>query len=223
MQRTLASLFVFLSAAWAIGQTVFIPDLQFRDALNNWAPGLVDVNGDMPTDNASLTPTDWDLIVDWTPCDLTGMESLEGLLDLRITFMDPGMELTWTSASPTLQSLVVQGFPSTDFPTVANGSLQRLWVNDAPQLVTLPELSSGLQNVFVEFAPAFTVLPAIPNTVDSLVMNFTGLVSLAVPELNDARVSSALNEQLESVTLGSGVHTVSIEFSPLLSSFAVAT
>ena len=150
MRLALFVLAFLSSGLLTFGQTVFIPDLQFRDVLNNWAPGLVDVNGDMPMDNASLTPSDWDLIVDWTPCDLTGMESLEGLLDLRITFMDPGMELTWVSASPSLQSMVVQSFPSTVFPSVANGSLERLWVNDAPQLITLPELSSGLRNVFVE-------------------------------------------------------------------------
>lgn len=221
MFRSSAVVLFAFSVIGAFGQTVFIPDTDLRDALNDWAPGLVDVDGNMPTDNAALTPNAWDFAVGWSPCDLTGLESLAGLQELRISFFDPFMEVTWTSVGASLERLVVNGYPSTDLPALSGGALQRLWVLDAFQLATLPALPSGLQNLMVEFAPSFSTLPAIPNTVDSLVMNSTGLVSLAIPELSDARVSSSFNDQLESVDLGMGVHTVSIDFSPLLSAFAV--
>ncbi len=219
--RSSVLLFMLFAVLGLRAQTVFIPDVDFRTALNDWAPGLVDIDGNMPTDNATLTPNEWDLGVGWSPCDLTGLESLAGLDILRITFFDPSMELTWTSVGAPLEQLVLYSYPSVELPLVSSSTLQRLWVSDAPQLTTLPALPIGLRNLMVEFAPSFAALPAIPNTVDSLVMNSTGLVSLAIPELSDAQVVSDLNEQLESVDLGTGVNSVSIYYSPLLSEFVV--
>ncbi|HQV52849.1 MAG: hypothetical protein IPI00_15425 [Flavobacteriales bacterium] len=221
MMRSSVLLFMLFAVLGLRAQTVFIPDVDFRTALNDWAPGLVDIDGNMPTDNATLTPNEWDLGVGWSPCDLTGLESLAGLDILRITFFDPSMELTWTSVGAPLEQLVLYSYPSVELPLVSSSTLQRLWVSDAPQLTTLPALPIGLRNLMVEFAPSFAALPAIPNTVDSLVMNSTGLVSLAIPELSDAQVVSDLNEQLESVDLGTGVNSVSIYYSPLLSEFVV--
>ena len=218
--RALILISVFAPLLRIAAQPTFIPDPQFRAALNAWAPGLVDASGFMADANDLLHPGDWDLSVDWSPADLTGIEGIDGNILLTLRFQ-PGTVLTLDTMGP-LASLDLVDYPSAALPSFA--SMGRLGVTRAPVLADLgdlnipdlvelvlndlsalqqpPLLPEGLMGLTLRGYPTTVAMPALPST----------LVSL-VSEVSDHSALPAV--------LPDGLETLAVDSMPLLTALPV--
>lgn len=84
-----------------------------RAILNDHVPGIVDAQGDIVWPDTSHTS--WWIIVDWSPCDLTGLGFLNGE-EARI-FFDPGVEVTACPALPNVIYTELRDYPGTYLPS----------------------------------------------------------------------------------------------------------
>lgn len=203
-----------------IAQPTFIPDPQFRAALNAWAPGLVDANGFMADANHDLHPGQWDLSVDWSPADLTGIEAIDGNILLTLRFQQ-GAVLTLDSIGP-LGSLDLVDFPSATLPSF--GSLGRLAITRAPLLTDLGEL--GIPDLVELVLNDLTALQQTPALAEGLVgLTLHGYpTTVAMPELPSSLVSfvceASDNPTLPTV-LPEGLETLAVDSMPLLTALPV--
>lgn len=195
MSRLLSTLFTVLLAATVASQTVFIPDVQFRAKLNEWAPGLVDGGGYMPEDNYLLHPGDWELEVDWSPCDLSGIEAIAGDINLTIRFA-PGTTVTLDSLGIHTYLKLVD-FPGTSLPAI--GQATSLTIQRAPFITTLDGLViPGLTELILDDIQGVTSPPVLP----------AGLIGIVIRAYPDAVPLPQFPSDIGSIEVRSCGHTV---------------
>jgi uncharacterized repeat protein (TIGR01451 family) len=142
-------------------QTVFVPDVQFRAALNAMAPGIVDPDGYL--DDLTIPHIGYiNLTVDWTPCDLTGIEAFTDLTELWITFTVPG-EVTWNAMPPNNWLLNVWNYPGSTLPPFGD-QLQEITITDAPNLTSIPPVPEGATSLFLLGTTGLNSAPVLPGS-----------------------------------------------------------
>lgn len=181
-------------------QLVFIPDTHLRTRLASWAPGAVDVDGYLDPQHPNVLAKSWlsiDAEYDWDPVDLTGLEALDQLDSLYVTFVHE--ELGIFLASFDTVQISVPAWPpnltklSLRYGTYANlpvwpaslthliynlpsgpsalqplpSSLAQLTFTAGEDLVSLPELPASLTTLTLK-APDDNVVPALPMSVTDL-------------------------------------------------------
>ena len=167
MTRIILLLTAALFTRALAAQAVFIPDPQFRAKLNAWAPGLVDGSGFLADNNWGMHPPELDLHVDWTPADLTGIEAIDGGINITIS-CDPGIMLTCDSMGIHDQITLVD-YPNPALPSI--GSASTLTIHRAPAISALPDLAiPNLTSVILNDLNSLTSAPVLP----------TGLVGVAL-------------------------------------------
>jgi len=209
MTRILAFPVAAFIAQSLAAQTVFIPDPQFRAKLNQWAPGLVDANGFMPENNAGLHPASFHLSVNWSPADLTGIEALDGAIELTINCTS-GISLTLDSVG-VLSRLELLNYPNPALPGI--GAAIYLVIDEAPAITELPNLAiEELVNITLRDMTSLSVTPTIPEGVLGLTLwNYPEAVPM--PDLpstllfftsrfNDHATIPDLPDGLESLDIG---------------------
>ncbi|MCB9165057.1 MAG: T9SS type A sorting domain-containing protein [Flavobacteriales bacterium] len=159
MRSHLPTLAGLLMGAGLTAQTVFIPDPQFRDALNGISPGIVDTDGYMLEIDAEQVMF-MDLTVDWTPCDLSGIEAFTGVEMLTITFQVSG-QVTWVAMPPNPWYLRIDGFPGSALPPFGD-MVQEITIANAPQLLSVPTVPDGATTLFLLDTPGLTAAPVLP-------------------------------------------------------------
>ena len=199
MRPFITGYFILFLALNGFGQTVFIPDLQFRDVLNNWAPGLVDAAGNMPLNNTGMHPDEFVLQVNWTPADLAGIEALENLSDLTIS-CDAGVNLSLASIGQsghlTLIDLPLPALPSivyaeqitlhraplmTAFPLINVPGLVFLEFDSLVALQSTPIIPDGVQQLNLRAYPAAIPMPLLPQSLFMFRCKATDHTSLPNP------------------------------------------
>lgn len=193
------------------GQTVFIPDTNLRQLLSAWAPGAVDGNGFLDPQHPNVLAKSWlsvDAEMDWDPVDLTGLDALDQLDSLNVTFV-------WTEGQVTLASfdtvpISVPAWPpnltrlnlfygtyaslpawpagltqlSYNLPSGPStlppfpSSLTELAFTAGADLIALPDLPEGIQTLDLS-APSDNVVPALPMSVTTLTISGFGAVGVA--------------------------------------------
>ncbi|MFZ1692844.1 MAG: T9SS type A sorting domain-containing protein [Flavobacteriales bacterium] len=209
MTRILALPVAAFIAQSLAAQTVFIPDPQFRAKLNQWAPGLVDANGFMPENNAGLHPASFHLSVNWSPADLTGIEALDGAIELTINCAS-GISLTLDSVG-VLSRLELLNYPNPALPGI--GAAIYLVIDEAPAITELPNLAiEELVDITLSDMTSLSVTPIIPEGVLGLTLwNYPEAVPM--PDLpstllfftsrfNDHATIPDLPDGLESLDIG---------------------
>lgn len=159
MRSLLPTLAGLLMGAGLTAQSVFIPDPQFRDALNGISEGIVDTDGYMLTMDAEQVMF-MNLTVDWTPCDLSGIEAFTGVEMLWITFQVSG-PVTWNAMPPSPWYLSIDGFPGSALPTFGD-MVQEITIANAPQLLSVPPVPDGATTLFLLDTPGLTAAPILP-------------------------------------------------------------
>lgn len=164
-------------------QTVFIPDLQFRNKLNAWVPGLVDGLGYMPTNNDDLLPNSFTLNVNWTPANLAGLGALQGLKNLTMTVWDNVVLTTVPVLPPTLVSLATQRYPLATAWPVMPPYCSQLRVQDCLH-ADLPVYAPGYILLRLENTPNVTALPGLAGWVETVTVDQAGIISVDVDSVD---------------------------------------
>lgn len=203
MARNTALLLSFLLVLGLRAQPVFIPDLQFRAALNAWEPGLVDADGYIQEMNIDLMSTSWDLVVDWTPCDLTGIERFVGLNYLSIDFVDQ-VELTWNESPMNLGYITLTNFPNAPLPTPLSGGLIELNIRASPDVTMLETLPSVL-TLILDSLPNLTEPPVLPVGMLTFISRWypAAIPFPTIPnDIGYLEFRNSVNSQLPAIPLG---------------------
>jgi hypothetical protein len=189
---TLTLVFLFLILG-INAQTVFIPDPQFRAKLNAWAPGLVDVNGFMPVDNEALNPGTLELLVDWSPADLSGLGALQ--ISSMTMIVEDDVQLTVFEA-PDVWMLSIRGFPANaSWPQMPPG-LESFTLAQS-QVTTFPELPESLWYLQLDTLPGLSGTITLPHYIQEISMhslNISGIVASPVNEFVALEVGLQLKQ-----------------------------
>ena len=178
--------------------------LQFRAELNQRVPGLVPANGQMPVNNDAMVPATIFLIIDWTPCDLTGLEYLQGLVSLDLQFLPGATTSTLPVLPPTLRIFKVTNYPANVVWPVLPSMLNDLFV-DGTERPDLPAANGGFFKLDVRNAMNVTEAPVMASTISEFRMSNTGITSVDI-QVELLYVASLMdNPFLTDVTLRSEI------------------
>ena len=154
-------------------QTVFIPDTHLRAQLSLWAPGAVDSDGFLDPQHPSVLAKSW-LSVEaedgWDPVDLTGLEALDQLDSLYVTFIHQDGSIILASFD-TVQ-ISVPAWPS---------DLTKMSLRNGTY-TSLPAWPAGLATLDYELPSGPSSLPALPATLTELRM-VVGEALITMPDL----------------------------------------
>ncbi|MEO8069435.1 MAG: T9SS type A sorting domain-containing protein [Flavobacteriales bacterium] len=163
------ALSIALSTTTACAQLVFVPDVDFRAALNAWMPGVVDVNGYIDTQNPDVASVDtmgvsgaWygtGFSIDWPNADLTGLEAFSDLHEIGFDGIDGAVVIgSWP---PNLWELGIRDCMISSLPPFPP-STYLLDLNNVAGLSQLPTLPALMYQLGVINCPDFTDLPPLP-------------------------------------------------------------
>ncbi|MBL7952790.1 MAG: hypothetical protein JNM62_13845 [Flavobacteriales bacterium] len=152
----------FVASLAVVAQPNYVPDVDFRAALNTEVPGLVGSDGYITDTGTLLNLT---IGVGWSPYDLTGLEFLN-VDTLRIgvqPFHENGIIPAFPPTTRYLQ-LQMDGLELPAFPPTLETLLITSEVADATDLPALP---AGLLHLSIS-SLGLTALPALPAGLQSL-------------------------------------------------------
>ncbi len=195
LSRPFSAAILAMCSIGMMAQTVFVPDPQFRAALNAWMPDLVDGDGNMLIEDANAVSGAWDLNVDWSPADLAGVEHL-GIHSLVLRSA-PANELVLDALPFGLQILSLFHYPGAELPSL--GDLQVLSVSKAHLLEDLPELPPTLTFLELDSLPELRTVPLLPEGLEHCGLRYypEGLSLPGLPSsLLGFELSRSLHEQL---------------------------
>ena len=159
----IASLLLF-GAGMASAQLVLIPDTNMRAWLNMMAPGSVNGTGYLDTQSPALVMPPWvysvDLNVNWAPSDLTGLQYLQGIEGLTVTYTQPGGSVL-PAFPDSLDRIALHGFPGAVLPALPS-SLTKLFLYDCIALGSVPALPSGMEMFQLVRCQQVGALPTLP-------------------------------------------------------------
>ena len=170
----------------ASAQLVFVPDINFRAALNNRVPGVVDANGYIDTQSFAVQTAVVignaegvnPLVIDWTPADLTGIEGLVALYALALAG-EPGTipVVTLPVLPATVHNLHLREVSVATMPALPV-QLETLAMIDVDGAASLAAIPVGLDELHLIELPLFSNIPNWPS--NSSVIELIGLDSLTV-------------------------------------------
>ena len=166
----LCILFCSLSAQ---AQLVFIPDTHLRARLAAWAPGAVDVDGNLDPQHpnvVSKSSLSIDAEMDWDPVDLTGLGALDQLDSLYVTFV--WVEGQMTLASFDTVQISVPAWP----PNLTKMNLL------CGTYASLPAWPSNLTQLSYNLPSGPSALPPLPPSITQLTFT-AGEDLISLPEL----------------------------------------
>lgn len=160
----------------ASAQLVFVPDINFRAALNNRVPGVVDANGYIDTQSFAVQTAVVignaegvnPLVIDWTPADLTGLEGLAALYSLAIageTGLLPTVTLPTLPSS--LHHLHLSALSIASLPILPT-QLETLAMLDLVGTATVSALPTGLDALKVIGLAQFATIPNWPTNTTTI-------------------------------------------------------
>ncbi|QQR87411.1 MAG: DUF11 domain-containing protein [Flavobacteriales bacterium] len=170
----------------ASAQLVFVPDINFRAALNNRVAGLVDANGYIDTQSFAVQTAVVlgnaqgvnPLLIDWTPADLTGLEGLVALYSLAIDGEPGTMPVVTLPVLPSslhhvhLRELSINVLPAWPAP------LETFAMIDIDGMAGLPPLAPTLTALHLEGCDQLAVLPTLPSGLDELSLRNLALLTV---------------------------------------------
>ncbi|MFT3884227.1 MAG: T9SS type A sorting domain-containing protein [Flavobacteriales bacterium] len=167
--RSLLSLLACAASFFALrAEPVFIPDVAFRAVLNAEVTGAVDADGYLDPDAPVWSGVNMlELMIDWSPADLTGLNALTGIRGLSISSVAEGAaEISLPALPPLLERLDLSNVSAATLLPAWPSSLNSLYMEYAGG-VPIPELPEHLDTLWLDIAPTVT-FPALPDAIKYL-------------------------------------------------------
>ncbi|MBS1582961.1 MAG: hypothetical protein JST66_12240 [Bacteroidetes bacterium] len=177
--RNLLPVVAFVSVGSLQAQMVTIPDPQFRAELNQRMPGLV-VGTQIPVNNDAIVPSSLSLTIDWSPCDLTGLEYLQGVITLDLRFVGTVDLVTLPVLPPSTVVFKATAYPAGEAWPVMPPPTRYLEIADITG-TDLPTRPDGFYSIYLSNAPNVTALPPMdPVSISTLTLRNTGITAVVL-------------------------------------------